>query len=77
MVWWGVMRSCRVGLSFQVPKELEEVSWFGLGPHENYPDRKRGALLDIHHSQAKDLYVPYVMPGETLKERGDHQGVKA
>jgi beta-galactosidase len=51
-----------VGLYFQVPKELHEVQYFGLGPHENYIDRQAGALLDVHTAHVKDFYVPYVVP---------------
>ena len=55
----------RVGLSLQLPKEMgEEVTWFGLGPHETYADRKVGGLLDVHQAHVKDLHTPYVVPSE-------------
>ena len=34
----------RVGLTFTVPK-VRDVSWFGLGPWENYADRSTSAML--------------------------------
>ena len=37
----------RVGLTFTVPK-VEDVSWYGLGPWENYSDRATAAVLGIH-----------------------------
>ena len=39
----------RVGLTFTVPK-TERVSWFGLGPWENYVDRASGAILGVHEA---------------------------
>ena len=46
----------RVGLSFSVPKEsAASVTWFGRGPHENYPDRKRSALIGRHTLTARQL----------------------
>lgn len=52
----------RIGIHLELPKEMHDVSWFGLGPHENYADRKKGALLDVHRAHVKDLYTPYVVP---------------
>lgn len=40
----------RVGLTFTVPK-VQEVSWFGRGPWENYPDRADSALLGSYKAQ--------------------------
>ena len=37
----------RVGLTFTVPK-TDKVSYFGLGPWENYADRATGAMLAPH-----------------------------
>ena len=59
-----LLSSARVGLSFQVPRALEQVVWFGLGPHETYPDRKKSGLLGVHTAHVKDLYTPYVVPSE-------------
>ena len=36
----------RVGLQLVLNREIEEVSWFGRGPWENYPDRCAGTLVD-------------------------------
>ena len=33
----------RVGVSLELPRALQTARWFGLGPHENYPDRRAGA----------------------------------
>ncbi len=36
----------RVGVTFTIPKEMKNVEWYGLGPWENYSDRRTAALLD-------------------------------
>ena len=35
----------RVGLTFKIPKDYTQVTWYGLGPWENYSDRAVSALL--------------------------------
>ena len=35
----------RVGLELVLPGELEHLTWYGRGPHENYVDRKKGAAV--------------------------------
>jgi beta-galactosidase len=54
----------RVGTVLETIAGLEHVGWFGRGPHESYPDRKRGARLGRWESSATDLAVPYVKPQE-------------
>jgi beta-galactosidase len=54
----------RVGLTFPIARDLQEVTWCGRGPHENYVDRKRGADVGIHHAYVGEFYVPYIDPQE-------------
>ncbi len=41
----GLPEIPRVGVTFQIPKNFTRVDWLGLGPWENYNDRRRGAVL--------------------------------
>ncbi|CAL0328768.1 unnamed protein product [Lupinus luteus] len=54
----------RVGIKFNVEKSLDQVTWYGRGPHESYPDRKASAQVAVYEKNVKDLHVPYVVPGE-------------
>jgi beta-galactosidase/beta-glucuronidase len=54
----------RVGLQLRLPRTLERVAWYGLGPHENYIDRRAGAWLGEHHATLGELYTPYIYPQE-------------
>ncbi len=44
------------------PAEGAPVSWLGLGPHENYPDRRLAADLGRWQLPIEALHTPYVFP---------------
>ena len=54
----------RIGMRMQLPKEYENLSYFGRGPWENYQDRNTAAFVDVYTSKVKDQYVPYIRPQE-------------
>ncbi len=62
----------RVGTVLEVAAGLEHVEWFGSGPHETYPDRKRGGLVGRWRSTVNEQYVPYIRP----QENGGHADVR-
>jgi beta-galactosidase len=55
----------RVGVCWHLPGSLDRLRFFGLGPFENYPDRRSAALLGIHENTVANEFFPYVMPQET------------
>jgi len=54
----------KIGLQMQIPKEFNQFTWFGRGPHESYWDRKTGAPVGLYKGTVQEQYVPYVMPQE-------------
>ncbi|MGZ8514015.1 MAG: beta-galactosidase small subunit-related protein, partial [Candidatus Limnocylindrales bacterium] len=62
----------RVGTVLEVVAGLEDLEWFGSGPHETYPDRARGGLIGSWQSSVADQYVPYIRP----QENGGHAAVR-
>lgn len=52
------------GLIFQLYKDMEEVSYYGYGPEENYIDRNKGALLGRYKYRVKKNLTPYLYPQE-------------
>jgi beta-galactosidase len=58
----------RVGVVFDLVPGFEHLEWYGRGPHESYPDRKRGAAIGRYESTVKHEYVPYIVP----QEHGGH-----
>jgi len=55
----------RVGLELALNKINQEVTWFGRGPHENYPDRKDSAYIGHYTLPITDLFTPYIFPSES------------
>ncbi len=62
----------RVGTVLETVPGLERIEWFGAGPHETYPDRKRGGLLGRWQGTVEDQAVRYVRP----QENGGHADVR-
>ena len=62
----------RIGTTFEVVPGLERFEWFGTGPHETYPDRKRGGVVGRWASTVADQAVPYIRP----QENGGHADVR-
>ncbi len=54
----------RIGLRFQVKPQPAQVSWLGLGPHENYPDRKSSARFSRWELPVEQMHTPYIFPTE-------------
>ncbi|MBL4574560.1 MAG: DUF4981 domain-containing protein, partial [Opitutaceae bacterium] len=54
----------RLGLQMTLAEGFEKLKWFGLGPHETYCDRKRGAHVSTFSGTVSDQYVPYILPQE-------------
>ena len=53
----------RIGLSTTLNKQSDtQVNWLGLGPFENYPDRKAAARLGYYSAQHNELHTPYIFP---------------
>lgn len=54
----------RIGLELLIPAGYKQVDWFGMGPHENYADRKHGAVVGSYSSTVDGQFFPYVHPTE-------------
>lgn len=61
----------------------KQVSWYGRGPHECYPDRIYGAPLRVYSvPDAGELHTPYIFPGPSSPHamisltRGSRKGLQ-
>ncbi len=52
----------RVGVRLGIARRFEQLSWFGRGPGENYPDRQRGSMIGLWHGGVDPM--PYLIPQE-------------
>ena len=55
----------RVGTVFEAVPGLDRLDWFGLGPHETYPDRRAAGTVGHHGAPVAELFTPYLRPQES------------
>ena len=60
----------RIGVELSVPGKFSEVSWYGLGPEENYPDVQEHTRIGIYKKQIEEMHENYVMPQENGHREG-------
>ena len=65
----------RLGLSLRLKGGLENVRFYGAGPHENYLDRRRSAFLGLWSARVSALYEEYVRPQDNGR-RGEIRWVE-
>ena len=61
----------RLGSAFVLGEEYENLSWYGRGPWENYPDRKTSCLIGRWNSKVSEQYTHYPRP----QDSGNHEDV--
>lgn len=54
----------RFGVNLVMPREFDQMSWLGRGPHESYQDRKTSALVGLYSGSVADQYFAYIRPQE-------------
>lgn len=62
----------RFGLRFFVPKEYEEVTYFGYGPYESYVDKRRASYFGRFKEKVSHMHEDYIKP----QENSSHYGTK-
>ncbi|QOS82225.1 hypothetical protein JNUCC31_00100 [Paenibacillus sp. JNUCC31] len=54
----------RIGLTFTMPMDNDQLQWYGCGPHESYVDRKRSASIGLYRTVVDEEPCPYIVPVE-------------
>ncbi len=54
----------RFGMNMNLPKEFNQVTYYGRGPNENYWDRKTASFIRTYNSTVDDLFEFYETPQE-------------
>ncbi|WP_432879078.1 glycoside hydrolase family 2 TIM barrel-domain containing protein [Kribbella sp. CA-245084] len=54
----------RLGVTFGVPGGFSQLTWFGQGPGQAYPDSRSAARVGRYSSTVDDFQVPYLYPQE-------------
>ena len=55
----------KLGLTFTLQRQFENVEWFGRGPHENYIDRYTSAYVGLYKGDVTEQFFLYDRPQET------------
>ncbi len=55
----------RLGSTWTADKSLTEFEWYGMGPHENYPDRKQSTTIGWWKGNVGSQYTHYPRPQDS------------
>ena len=55
----------KFGMQMMLPKEYNQMQWYGRGPSENYWDRKDDAFVGLYRMSVHDQFHDYVRPQES------------
>ncbi len=65
----GLPEIPRLGILIKLPRDYEQLSWYGRGPWDNYPDRKQSCPIALWQSKVSEQYVHYPRP----QDSGNHE----
>ena len=55
----------KFGMQMTMPKDFNQMTWYGRGPIESYEDRKSGARVGLFSGSVAQQFHPYIRPQET------------
>ena len=53
------------GMLFDMPKEFDNVMWYGMGPRETYPDFKECARIGMYQNRVSEMHIDRIKPQES------------
>ena len=65
----GLPELPRIGIVIELPRAYEQLTWYGRGPWDNYPDRKTSCPVGLWKSNVSEQYVHYPRP----QDSGNHE----
>ena len=58
----GIVTMPKFGMRMRLPADYTQIKYYGRGPWENYPDRKRSAFLGIYEMPLSEYETEYIHP---------------
>ena len=52
----------KFGMRMRLPADYTQIRYYGRGPWENYPDRKRSAFLGVYQMPLQEYETEYIHP---------------
>ncbi|WP_010135660.1 glycoside hydrolase family 2 TIM barrel-domain containing protein [Ochrovirga pacifica] len=68
----GQPNTPRIGMSFDIDQQFQNVTYYGKGPHANYADRNTGSFVGLYKANADRMNYEYIYP----EEHGNHMGTR-
>ena len=62
----------RIGIKMKTNKELQNTTWYGMGPGESYPDSMAASKMGVYKNTVDGMHTDYVFP----QENGHRENVK-
>ena len=62
----------RLGYAMKLPKSLNNLTYYGRGPIDNYPDRKTGQNIGIYNNKVENEFENFPKP----QDMGNHQDTR-
>jgi beta-galactosidase len=54
-----------------LPQALDNIQWYGSGPHENYSDRKTSAFVGQYNATVKEMEAEHYVRAQSMGNRED------
>ena len=54
----------KIGIKFSMPRDFDNVVWYGRGDGENYVDSKTAAMVGLYNNDVNGMHTPYPFPQE-------------
>jgi beta-galactosidase len=54
-----------------LPQDMENVQWYGRGPHENYSDRKISAFVGLYSATVEEMASEHYVRAQSMGNRED------
>ncbi|MDE7336916.1 MAG: hypothetical protein K2N32_02250 [Clostridia bacterium] len=52
----------KFGLNIELPKQFENITYYGMGEKESYSDMREHAIMGIYSMKIEDMYEHYIKP---------------
>lgn len=63
----------RLGLQMVLQEDMENIRWYGNGPHENYCDRIKSAFVGLYDSTVKGMESEHYVRAQSM---GNREGIR-
>lgn len=55
----------KAGIQWQLPAAFNQATWYGMGPHETYPDRQASGRIGRYQLPVEEIFHHYAEPQES------------